>query len=572
MTRNKATRKQAATSIDTPMTHDNAGSYAIFFKNEPKTAAYLGYTDIAEFRKFRFSGPVVEAFLLFQEHCQNRTPRTPLRMIECSSNCEDNFPADPNAMLAKYLPDADANPRSHAFRDSIYATVIYRLAETIEAMPSMSVQELTDRHAQASSKFEAVFNTFTLPTFDITTLRYPQLGPFHDIGEIDLEKYSRVNALLKSLQSAIAPSRWAEMFGKASFDPFVFTEISPDSTPSWMRATDSTANLPLMTTNLTRPSRPKKTFTLSLDRSQRTKHSMALDEHITTFIIFNSLHLPPQHCLAAKDPRAFPTGEMWRDTVRRQLNLLALQVDFLSIHIVQCDSDSDSIPAQGILVYDSYLLNDVKPWTDLLAFLESPAPGFRFRYTLQVIDVDADNEYYEYNGPPLAIQEEFEVASDNDIGLHQLTLADPQQSQEDEVDPGSTPVDRITRQNISDFLSGGGVAPRVQATPQAMFTADQREQMLEYHSSFNVFSAPELLKWQHYVLDKVCGAVPKPTKERNTLQLSKQVREELQMAQKSTELSTLSADVSPGFSHTGMKTNHCMSTIGRYGWQSSTIL
>ena len=410
------------------MKSNNAESYTEFFKNEPKTAAYLGYTDIAEFCKFRFSDPVIEAFLLHQEYCQNWTAKTSLQMIECSSNFKDEFSADIKVMLAKYLSDPDVNIWSQTFCDSIYITVIYRLTETIEAMSSMSVQDLTDRQAQVSSKFKAVFTTFILLTIDITMLQYSRLEPFHNIREIDLEKYSCVNALLKSLQCAIAPSWWNEMFEKAGFNLFVLTQISADSTSSWMWAADSTANLSLMTMSLTQFLHLKKTFTLFLDRSQWTKYSVTLNQHINNFIIFNSLHLLLQLCLAAKDPHAFPTGKIWCDTVCRQLNLMTLQVNFLLIHIC----DSDSVSAQRMLIYDSYLLDEVKLWTDVLAFLKSSVSVFYIMYTLQVVDMNADNNYYEYNDLSLAVQEEFEVMIDHNIELQQLSLRDSQQGQKNE--------------------------------------------------------------------------------------------------------------------------------------------
>ena len=93
-----------------------------------------------------------------------------------------------------------------------------------------------------------------------------------------------------------------------------------------------------------------------------------------------------------------------------------------------------------------------------------------------------------------------------------------------------------------------------------MFTADQHEEMLAYHSKFDVTILSELLKWQHHVLDKVCGVMSWLTMAKHTLWLSKQMQEELQMVQKLTELSTLSVNVGSGLSHTDtcMKTNSCV--------------
>ena len=65
----KKVRNTTSVQIDLKINSDNAkSSYNNkFWKNEPKAAAYLGYSDVREFRKFRFSWLVLEWYILYME-------------------------------------------------------------------------------------------------------------------------------------------------------------------------------------------------------------------------------------------------------------------------------------------------------------------------------------------------------------------------------------------------------------------------------------------------------------------------------------------------------------------------
>ena len=56
------TQVSAKIFIDMPMNEEKLDGYLKDYKNEAKTAAYLGYTNLADFRKFQFSDMVVESF------------------------------------------------------------------------------------------------------------------------------------------------------------------------------------------------------------------------------------------------------------------------------------------------------------------------------------------------------------------------------------------------------------------------------------------------------------------------------------------------------------------------------
>ena len=93
----------------------------------------------------------------------------------------------------------------------------------------------------------------------------------------------------------------------------------------------------------------RKSFILYLDRHQKTEFSSKLDKHVQEFIVFNGLRLPESNVQVGRDPRAYPTGEMWRDTLRRQLHFEQLCVDFLTMSLSVRNTD---IPIRELLIYD----------------------------------------------------------------------------------------------------------------------------------------------------------------------------------------------------------------------------
>ena len=56
----KKTKKVLTVALDTKMSEGDFTGATKFFKSEPKTTAYLGYSDVAE--KFRFSYPVLNCY------------------------------------------------------------------------------------------------------------------------------------------------------------------------------------------------------------------------------------------------------------------------------------------------------------------------------------------------------------------------------------------------------------------------------------------------------------------------------------------------------------------------------
>ena len=67
-------------------------SFLSCYDSEPKVAAYLGYRDMAEFRKYLFSFHVVDFFNVYSAYCSGRSGKVALELIRDLLNPEALFP------------------------------------------------------------------------------------------------------------------------------------------------------------------------------------------------------------------------------------------------------------------------------------------------------------------------------------------------------------------------------------------------------------------------------------------------------------------------------------------------
>jgi hypothetical protein len=91
--------------------------------------------------------------------------------------------------------------------DYIYASVLYWLADDLEKQSQDTAESLKS----SCEKFSVAIgrsnptplSLFTIPPYDPATIEHPNMGPLKEFGEAILEKYCRVNALLKSFQNVM---------------------------------------------------------------------------------------------------------------------------------------------------------------------------------------------------------------------------------------------------------------------------------------------------------------------------------------------------------------------------------
>lgn len=121
------------------------------YDSEPRVAAYLGYRDVAEYRKCIFSFHVIEYFNVYFKHCTGRTGKVALELIRDLPNLESLLPNTLAEAVTKYtVPSKATSAEQRKLEDGTnvnypMATILYRLAHTLKTPPSYTDAELSQR-------------------------------------------------------------------------------------------------------------------------------------------------------------------------------------------------------------------------------------------------------------------------------------------------------------------------------------------------------------------------------------------------------------------------------------------
>ena len=542
-------------------------SFITVYDSEPKCGAYLGYTDLGEFRKFTLSFHFISFFLRYSRFCLTKPAKVALELIRDLQDPDEDFPEDLQAAIAKYpivkktLKSKTKSKAENAKRrqekmendknsNYMLATLLYRFAsylegqepmDYLEGQEPMDPQEAQAAQADAIKRLSESEKGRNIPhDFDVETIQFPKLGPHTALGEHRLEKYNRVYNLLRSFASALAPSRWKEKFEKENVDPFGKVLIHPSSIPMWMVETkEPSAANPLLPAPP--PPLPKKSIVLYWNRNAKTKSTAELEAHIENFITFEELELPPLRQPCLKDPRVYPTGEMWRDTLRRQLLLQDLHLEFVTIYVEAIDSAGET---QKLLVFAGH--GNPAPWTDVKCLLLQTDMEATFSYTLRPW-AEEEEFQLEYTGPPLGLMADLRLDDEGDVELQpERRHIEPRRS--DSV-VAAIIMDEDEAAETAAFLSGGGNAlvTRRAPVPSSDWPPEQRDEMLAQHDGHDVCTTDGLLAWQLASLDKLCGIQPKLSNEaafKGNAKITPSQKKELAAHRAEGEQAALAADVS----------------------------
>lgn len=527
---------------------DDLSSFLSTYKTETTCIRYLGYECVGDFRKLQLSFYVLEYFNVWSRYCTGaKSSATALELIRDVSDREPEarFPADLTVLVDRYGPAAALkNPQAaeklqEQERESnlnyLMATLVFRLAERLQEPMTLPAQEQEQRQEAACKLFAELHPGLgQVAAFDTQTIVPPKLGPFVHLEEHVLEKYNRAYNLLRSVARLTAPSNWALL----KSDPFPNRIVHPTYTPRWMLATPKGSSL--------RPSPtpfPKKKMLLVHEASKKTKYSAALLEHEQEHVEAQGLSMPPVAVLPARDPRAFDSGEQWRDTVRRQMSMQDLRVDLftMALWVTAEDTDWNAATTEEKKKLNFYgESQNLAPWRDIKDLLLQSVLEVCIKYTLRPLE-EGEEFQYEFSGAPLALEGDFRFDESGDI--EQIPFRD---IDDDNTEPQ---IDEAEEAKNLAFLTGGGVASRKPPIPQSEFSAEDREKMLEQHDNYDVFTPEGLLAWQKMVIDKVAmkGPQAKARKEiplRGDKTVSRELREVLREAQEEGEATALTTDVS----------------------------
>ena len=86
-------------------------SFITVYDSEPKYGAYLGYTDLGEFRKLTLSFYFISFFLPYSRFCSTKPAKVALELIRDLQDPDEDFPENLQAAIAKY-PIVKKTPKS----------------------------------------------------------------------------------------------------------------------------------------------------------------------------------------------------------------------------------------------------------------------------------------------------------------------------------------------------------------------------------------------------------------------------------------------------------------------------
>ncbi|KAL8834745.1 MAG: hypothetical protein Q9170_003622 [Blastenia crenularia] len=546
-------------------------SFVDCHRNEPMCAMYLGFSDIGAFRKFELALPALEfANQWAKFKCGSRSHDTILELIrDLRDDPDDRFPKDAVQMMSTYGPNAplrrteesnQSHQKEERDRNANYlaATIIYRLAaclsptksgplepsedqharavadfdsEPMELTEDSSPERSKEQHARAVADFEVLNPDLKVPYIDLETVQAPQLGPFTNLGEDELEKYNRVYNLLRSIDLLSAPSRWLERMVKQP--PFRARRIHPTNMPRWMVGTSTR----LHSSRPVTPPHPPMNILVIHTVHRKTKYSAALITHAEEFLSLEGLDMPPLEITPKRDPRDYESGPHWRDTLRRQLSLQALRVDFFTMALVIPHTSSEDDGKQITFYGPS---SSPSQWQEVKKILSQNVLEIQFTYTLRPLE-EGEEFDYEYSGPPIALEQDLRLDASGDIEQFPLPSPPPQDDDDNELDPQAAAENKV-------FMAGGGIAGKKPPIPQSEFSNADRQRMLDQHDGIDVMTDEGLEEWKNMAVNTILAnhrALPRPKKEalfQGNRRVTKAQRDAIRESQAAGEIQALATD------------------------------
>lgn len=134
MSRARSTSKPV--SPDIPGKDISPESFPDFTRNENKLGAYLGYTDRAHFRQFRFSAICLTYHVVDSTYCHNISPRKPLELLRDvpKDQWDEKFPLDIPQLVSLYTVETQENVSASAAKKASDNARVYMFAGILRGM------------------------------------------------------------------------------------------------------------------------------------------------------------------------------------------------------------------------------------------------------------------------------------------------------------------------------------------------------------------------------------------------------------------------------------------------------
>ena len=508
--------------------------------NEPKLAAYLGFTNKGDFRRFRFSYLVIQPFMIWKLFRVGSIYKDAQQYLEEKGEYNHDEVLLWEQLLSKWdqIRLITVKTQKRVQEAELLGELLLYVYKSMQDIDFAS-KDTSTKQVEHVKWLEGNSNV-VIPAFDLSDIQQlPSLGPHH--GETFLEPINRIYNLLSSLGFVLAPSRFNGSFGSKVASPYALEIIGTEHLPLWMNVADEEDQSDQQQQSITMF--PAIKFILIWNKERKTRYTTDLLQHIKDHIEPELLKMPGES-VSKTDPRQYHNGAQWRDDIRRELLFEKLRVDFASMDVTTGGFE-DNILSEG----------SGSPWTTIVDRLRKAQAGddITFIYTLKPIDLD--EEYpFEFDGPPLALQDSIQFTSSGDVAwIPHTSIGQPQVDQEIEttgtLDPGTIKIksqDEIRKDRQREqraMLSTGSTRRSMYDEPVNIYKRSP-DTFLEYYSGIDTRTVSQLRAWQRQTIDAIIPPQPRPKPALKVLKTATpQQRQAVEQIEKLQEESAMAADV-----------------------------
>lgn len=441
----------------------------------PLTAAYLGYDDLGQLRRFQTTHCFLEQYINFHDQQYHGFKGTFVFKILDA----------PESDLRESFMDASANPSanddSHATRNARIANTIWTLVHECGAGAFDQ-----DQQRQMGQQFTAKFSGKVLPSVGTENLVRPVLERPTD--QSPLEKYNRAYELLRNFTTVL--NKWTSW----ATDPFKHCAVSADLIPPFMR--NQRDHEPTPEFNLAMQPTAKSfsiTWRLKLDVRDNLEERLGPGGKM------------PPGTMSAPDPRQISRLE-WMDKVKRLFEFESLKLQFQTLDFVYVHKNDDNF----------LNLIEGSDWSQLQAICNktSDVSGEMFRFTTR--DVQEGEVLFQYDGVPTQLADFVEMRDKIPVIR---TLEDPKPNGPHSP-PAGTPNPSLTAQKTANAFIKAYLAPAITSEntrdptagpgmpkPQRYYGSRLTEVRKE-HDGYNILNNKELRQWQSKVIVECAGNTP----------------------------------------------------------------
>lgn len=370
-------------------------------EREAPLAAYVGYDDIAELRKFVLSHHFLKYAILVKKdwahHVRVKAVLASIRDNFLTSNQQDTYPTA-FAHLGKYqvADDFDREDKeTRVMREKHMAHILVIMVAECESLGDGAEVAV---HAELQKNFSQQLQQTLrpgqiVPAILSTTIAWPQLIAEGLYEESALEPYNRAHNLLNYFRFlASSEERWRNRFASPTWAQQ--TMVTEQYIPPWMRPRPTVEPAMHFDTEALAALEPLDLWLLHKPKGGDQAHQDALREHLRAEWHEGRENLP-KLLRADADPRAC-SEEYFRDTIRQQFDCEGWKIQLLDLTVeVSAHGNEDDVTLD-LLTGD---------WLDFLDAIVEVGSSASFVIEVRFTPLQEGEALYESSESPPRMQE-----------------------------------------------------------------------------------------------------------------------------------------------------------------------